>query len=86
MNKYQNNPECIIDLHGRTVREAKEELEGIVREKKYSHVRIITGKGAFRVNGPVLRDFVKQYLDEKRISYRPAKIADGGEGALEVFL
>jgi DNA-nicking Smr family endonuclease len=84
MNKYQKIPEMIVDLHGHTVAEAKAALSCILKGGECSHVRIITGKGTFRANGPVLRDFVKEYLDERNISWRYAKIKDGGDGAIEV--
>ncbi|MDP3956130.1 MAG: Smr/MutS family protein [bacterium] len=84
MNKYERIPDYIIDLHGYTTREAKDELDKLFKNN-YKHVRVITGKGTFRETGPVLRTFVKKYLVQKGYRYNPAKIADGGDGALEVF-
>lgn len=85
MNKYERKPEHIIDLHGRTVREVKEILDSLCTENKYSHVRIITGKGLYREKGPVLRNFVMSYFDNVNILYATAKLGDGGTGALEIF-
>ncbi len=61
MNKYEQKPEHVVDLHGHTTREAGEVLELLLKERKYRHVRVITGKGDLR-NGPVLRTFVQSYL------------------------
>ena len=85
MNKYARVPEHVVDLHGYLKSEALLLLKTLIAEKKYSHVRIITGKGTFRESGPVLNDFVKRFLEERNIYFYPAKIRDGGSGAFEVF-
>jgi DNA-nicking Smr family endonuclease len=85
-NKYARIPETIIDLHGYTTREAEEVLHTLIRERKYAHVRIITGKGNRSAHGPVLAQFVRDYLNARQIRYNNAKLHEGGEGALEVFL
>ncbi len=85
-NKYIQNPEVEIDLHGCTTLEARELLDSVVDEKRYSYIRIIVGKGNNSENGPVLPNFVKGYLNARGLPYKPAKMNDGGEGALEVFL
>ena len=85
MNKYKQTPEYILDLHGKTCAETKAELLRLLREEKYRHVRIITGKGTFREKGGVLRDFVKTFLCQNAVRFLPSKIEDGGDGALEVF-
>lgn len=86
MNKYEQIPDHILDLHGYTTREAKELLDGLLKSKKYRHVRVITGKGTLRETGPVLRPFVREYLAGNGIRYNQSKLQDGGEGAFEVFL
>ena len=86
MNKYERVPEKIIDLHGLTTREAKEVLEELVLAGEFRHVRIITGKGTFRDTGPVLRTYVENYLKNNGIKFEIAKLYNGGDGALEVFL
>jgi len=86
MNKYQQNPDHIIDLHGYTISEVEIILDAILSEKKYALVRIITSKGSHGHNGPVVRTFVKDYLNMRNIRFNKSKIQDGGEGALEVFL
>lgn len=85
MNKYKQEPEDIIDLHGYTTFEAKELLDSLLKEGEYSYVRIIVGKGLNSPNGPVLADFVKNYLTDHCIRFNQSKIQDGGSGALEVF-
>jgi DNA-nicking Smr family endonuclease len=86
MNKYQKIPDTIVDLHGYTTAEAKVLLDDLLSEAKYRHVRIITGKGLHGTGVAVLRTFVKNYLLQKAIRFEQAKIQDGGEGAMEVFL
>ncbi len=86
MNKYLQTPSEIIDLHGYTARESENILDDLFKDKKNLHVRIITGKGIHSENGPVLRDFVKNYLNRRNIRFSQSKLQDGGEGALEAFL
>lgn len=85
MNKYEQKAEYIVDLHGYTTKEAEEVLGRLCKERKFGHVRIITGKGDLR-NGPVLRSYVQGYLKKRGVEFCTAKLSDGGEGALEVFL
>ena len=84
--KYAQAPEVIFDFHGYTTAECKEVLDEVISEKIHKHIRIIVGKGLNSVNGPILPDFVKGYLNERGIRYSQSKIQNGGEGALEVFL
>jgi DNA-nicking Smr family endonuclease len=86
MNKYLSDPSEVIDLHGYTTEEAGQVLDELVKEGGHKHVRIITGRGNHSPNGPVIRTFVTQYLSMRSISYNRSKLADGGEGAIEVFL
>ncbi|MDD5152751.1 MAG: Smr/MutS family protein [Candidatus Pacebacteria bacterium] len=76
----------LLDLHGCSVEEAGNILNEILDEKASSHIRIIVGKGIHSSNGPVLRDFVKNFLIKNNIKFSQSKIQDGGEGALEVFI
>ncbi len=85
MNKYIQVPDKVVDLHGYTVREAENILQKLFKDKNNFHVRIITGKGVHSANGPVLRDFVKAYLNRNNIRFSQSKIQDGGEGSLEAF-
>lgn len=84
MNKYEQKPDRIIDLHGFTTTQAKFILDELLERGK-GLVRIITGKGDLR-NGPVLRGYVQEYLKKRGVTFRTAKISDGGDGALEVFI
>ena len=86
MNKYLKAPDHIVDLHGYTTAQVEIILSSLFKEGGYSHIRIITGKGSHGDNGPVVRNFVKQYLNNRNIRYNQSKIQDGGEGALEVFV
>jgi DNA-nicking Smr family endonuclease len=86
MNKYKRIPEFILDLHGHTTTKTRQILDDLVGRAEYHHVRIITGKATFRETGPVLRNFVEKYFKDKDIKFSYAKLNDGGEGALEVYL
>lgn len=83
MNKYEQKPDRIIDLHGFTTAEARFVLDELLERGK-GWVRIITGKGDLR-NGPVLRSYVQEYLKKRGVPFHTAKVSDGGGGALEVF-
>ncbi len=85
MNKYPQQPDEVIDLHGFRVVDVEDILEDILKGGVSTHVRLIVGKGIHSKGGPVIRDFVKRYLDARNIAYKSAKFSDGGDGALEVF-
>jgi DNA-nicking Smr family endonuclease len=85
-NKYPQHAEIEIDLHGYTKDEAAVVLDRLFRERAHTHVRIIIGRGTNSANGPVLPNFVRTYLEAHGARYNRAKLNDGGEGALEVFL
>lgn len=85
MNKYEQKPDYIVDLHGHTTVEAGAVLGALLVEGNYTHIRVITGKGDLR-NGPVLRSFVQEYLKKRGVHFETAKVFNGGTGALEVFL
>jgi DNA-nicking Smr family endonuclease len=84
-NKYEQVPEHIIDLHGLTTSETQVLLDELLLRRDYRHVRIIIGKGRNSEHGPILPNFVKNYLTAKGVRFSQSKIHDGGEGALEVF-
>lgn len=86
MNKYARHPEYILDLHGFTTKQAKSLLDAIVTPQKYKHIRLITGKGTLRETGPVMKSFVQNYLNNLGVVFEVAKLYNGGEGALEVYL
>jgi DNA-nicking Smr family endonuclease len=86
MNKYERVPEFVLDLHGYTTREAKGLIDDIIESGEYGHIRVITGKGAFRETGPVMRTYVENYLRNQNIKFETAKLYNGGDGALEVYL
>lgn len=85
-NKYPQIAEAVFDFHGMTTSECKLELEDIIQSGEYSHIRIIVGKGTRSPNGPVLPDFVTNYLISHNIRFSSSKPQNGGEGALEVYL
>ncbi len=86
MNKYARTPDQVIDLHGHTKAEADQVLAQLFARTDLRHVRIIVGKGHHSKGAPVIPDHVKRVLTRNGLTYTPAKLADGGEGALEVYL
>jgi DNA-nicking Smr family endonuclease len=84
-NKYEQIPEHTVDLHGLTTGETQVVLDELLLRRDYRHIRIITGKGRNSEHGPILPNFVKNYLTAHGIRFSQSKIHDGGEGALEVF-
>lgn len=84
-NKYPQIPDIVLDFHGFTTSECRHELDILLEDLEYSHVRIIVGKGNRSPNGPVLPDFVRNYLIEHNVRFSPSKPQDGGDGALEVY-
>lgn len=85
-NKYPQEPELILDFHGYTTLECKDELDALIAEGEYHHIRIIVGKGKNSIDGPILPHFVRNYLTERSIRFNQSTLQNGGEGALEVFL
>lgn len=85
-NKYAQIPDLVVDFHGYTTFECQEAIDDLIRQGEYKHIRMIIGRGKRSANGPVLPDFIKNYLDSQNIRYNQSKIQDGGEGSLEVFL
>lgn len=85
-NKYPQEPELVLDFHGYTTAECKDALDELIQEGEFSHVRIIVGKGKNSVDGPILPNFVRNYLTDHSIRFNQSKLQDGGEGALEVYM
>lgn len=90
MNKYQPDPQASLDLHRKTTAEAEELLQDFfetAQENKYQQVLVITGKGLHSPSGEsALKPFVKDWLFENGYNFRPAKLNQGGDGALLVSL
>lgn len=84
-NKYPQVPGMILDFHGYTKPECQGAIDELIRSGEYKHVRIIVGKGKNSQNGPVLPDFVKNYLTSNHIRWNQSKFQDGGEGSLEIY-
>ena len=86
--------EAEIDLHGMTQADAHRALCAFIAGQQAAGrrcVRVITGKGAFREGGGVLRAAVPRWLNEAEMRSRVLAIShaqprDGGEGALYVLL
>ncbi|MEJ2514757.1 MAG: Smr/MutS family protein [Gammaproteobacteria bacterium] len=81
-----------IDLHGLTSHEAREALDGFLKEavdSGWQCVRIIHGKGHRSGHrGPVLKRKVGKWLQNRDsvLAYCSARPVDGGTGALYVLL
>ncbi len=85
-NNYAQSPDFTLDLHGYSRNEALRALSGMLHVHEGELVRIVIGKGIHSADGPVIPDVVKGFLATHNLSYRPAKLADGGAGALLVQL
>ncbi len=87
-NKYAQIPEGDpLDLHGKTKSEAELELKIFLNRSESegkSLVRVITGKGLHSENGPVLKNFVRDWLREKDYEFRDVKIGEGYGGAFDI--
>lgn len=86
--------EAGIDLHGHTQEEAHRALQAFISAQAGGGrrcVRVVTGKGAFREGGGVLKTAVPRWLNEPPLremvlAFSHARRDDGGEGALYVLL
>ncbi|MFC1656027.1 Smr/MutS family protein [Patescibacteria group bacterium] len=96
-NKYDNlsKPQAEFDFHDRGVltqdhiRELVDEFIEECRDRGLSKVLIITGKGLHSRKGmPVIKPFVKKYLQDKPFVTRvyEGRFDRGGSGTLEVIL
>ena len=90
INKYLEPIDVEIDLHGFTKTEAIQELMVFLKDCascEYERVRIITGKGLHSKNGEgVLKNCVEDFLNENNYRFSNAKINEGGDGAIIVYL
>lgn len=87
MNKYQKTPDIILDLHGLTVEQAREQLLKLVSDSSNKNIRIITGKGNHSANGIAkIQLEVKDFLNKQGISWKYGKVNEGGEGVIEIEL
>ena len=84
-----------LDLHGLSLKTAKENFEGFIRRSlQLGHgcIRIIHGRGQHSLDGhAVLKEHVQKWLSSRRMSrhvvaYTSARLCDGGGGALYVLL
>jgi DNA-nicking Smr family endonuclease len=82
----QDEEVCVVDLHGYTTLKAKSILKEYLDSGEYTHLRVITGTGVGRSEGPILRTFITNFLRDEGICFHFAEKYNGGEGALEVYL
>lgn len=88
-NKYQQNIDAQLDLHGLTLEEAKEKVRVFLSDSKkkgLKKVLIITGKGIHSEGEGVLKNAIPAFIRSLNFFCIGAKIAHGGEGAFEVIL
>lgn len=86
----QYNVEAILDLHGQTVKEAKQSLGYFLLECQQQGIRhalIIHGKG-LNIQKPILKNRLNHWLRETQqvLAFCSAKSKDGHHGALYVLL
>ena len=78
-----------LDLHGMTVKEARQELARFLHGNRQRCVRIIHGKGNGSLNRrPVLKSKVNHWLQQRDevLAFCSARSVDGGTGAVYVLL
>jgi DNA-nicking Smr family endonuclease len=78
-----------LDLHGMTVREARQALSEFLRTTRHRCIRIIHGKGhGSYQKQPVLKGKVNHWLQQRNevLAFCSALPVDGGTGALYVLL
>ncbi len=92
LSRGQFRVEAEIDLHGYTVREAREVMRDFMADCEYHHwrcVRVIHGKGLGSGHrGPQLKGNVDGWLrrDDRVAAFTSARQVDGGSGAVYVLL
>lgn len=94
LRRGQMQIEASLDLHGMTQAEAHGRLVAFVEAHQAAGRRcvlVVTGKGAWRQEGGVLRDAVPRWLNAAELrprilSFSHAQPKDGGEGALYILL
>ena len=92
LRRGQYRVQAEIDLHGLTVKEAKEELRAFLAhslERRFRCVRVVHGKGLRSGHrGPVLKGAVSSVLRRVGpvLAYVSARQVDGGTGAVYVLL
>jgi DNA-nicking Smr family endonuclease len=92
LKRGQHPIEARLDLHGLTQEEAHRRLNVFLAEAQvrgHRCVLVITGRGVVR--GGVLRRMVPRWLAEppnrdRVLSYSPARVQHGGEGALYLLV
>jgi len=90
LRRGQYNVEAVLDLHGRTVAEAREALSAFLLRCQRNHVMtllIIHGKG-HKLSKPVLKNKLNHWLRETSqvLAFCSALPKDGHRGALYVLL
>lgn len=89
-NKYPQNSNAEIDLHGQTIVEAMVVMQDFLdasEEKGFRSVRIITGKGLHSEDPTkTIRRAAREWLFANGYEFRYAKQSQGGAGVLVVIL
>lgn len=83
------NIEAVLDLHGKTISQARELLNSFLlgcRSRQLRTVLIIHGKG--RENKPILKNKLNNWLRQidEIVAFCSAAAKDGGQGALYLLL
>ncbi len=90
LRQGQYNVEALLDLHGKTVEEAREALGKFLlrcKQNKLRHVLVIHGKGRSN-NKPILKNKLNNWLrqTDQVIAFCSATPKDGRGGALYILL
>ena len=79
---FRRQPQAVVDLHGQSLAAAEESVAMAIeqaRQKNYRLLRIITGQGQ------ILSPWLRRYLDERALVWRPAGTDAGGLGAIDIL-
>jgi DNA-nicking Smr family endonuclease len=90
LKSAQYTIEAVLDLHGKTIAEAKEALELFLQECQQQHIKyvlMIHGKGQHS-GSPILKNRLNHWLRQSKtvMAFCSAKIRHGHTGALYVLL
>jgi len=90
LRKGQYNAEAVLDLHGKTIEEAREILSHFLlncQRKGIRHVMIIHGKGRSH-SKPIIKNKLNHWLRQTEyvLAFCSATAQDGGTGALYILL
>ena len=91
LRQGKNPIEHALDLHGLTVKQARNELLAFLGECEaagFSHAIIVHGKGFRSIDKPIIKPMLNRWLKsvDNVLAFHSALAKDGGNGAVYVLL